>query len=125
MRSESTARDNRDPRERQDAASNSGAATHREELVLTIRQLIREEIQAVAPIAGEMLTIAQAAALAGYGVTKIREWLKAGTLRRYGEGRGVRVNRRELQELMARQHSQGTTSAEIERMAERVFRGRR
>ncbi len=100
-----------------------GATGEREaELLQTIRRIVREELQALAPAAGEMLTIAQAAALAGYGVTKIREWLKDGTLRRYGEGRGVRVSRRELQDVMARQHSPASTEVDIERMAEQALR---
>lgn len=98
------------------------AAEQEEALVLTIRRIVREELQALAPAAGEMLTIAQAAALAGYGVTKIRDWLKDGTLRRYGEGRGVRVSRRQLLEVMARQQSPASTEADIERMAERALR---
>ncbi len=115
--------DDQFPRAHHGEARATGAAAEREAaLVLTIRRIVREEIQALAPAAGEMLTSAQAAALAGYGVTQIREWLKSGTLRRYGEGRGVRVNRRELQEVMARQHSPASTEADIERMAERALR---
>lgn len=114
--------DNRAPRELHDAAVDAGESGAHEELVVTIRRIVREELHAAAPAAGEMLTIAQAAALAGYGVTKIREWLKSGTLRRFGEGRGVRVSRRELQAVMARQQVLAVTDEDIERMAERALR---
>ena len=90
-----------------------------EELEL-IRRVVREELQAAG--SGEWLTIAQAAALAGYGVTKIRAWLKDGTLTRYGEGRGVRVSRRQLQEVMARHPEPDVSEATIERRAERALR---
>jgi excisionase family DNA binding protein len=68
------------------------------ELEQMIRRVVREERGSGSD---ELITIAQAAALANYGVTKIRGWLKAGTLKRYGEGRGVRINKAQLLEVLA------------------------
>lgn len=69
------------------------------ELENTIRRVVREELAAREAGQGggaELLTIAEAAALRRVGVTTIRKWMKSGTLKRYGEGRCVRVSRAEL-----------------------------
>jgi excisionase family DNA binding protein len=71
------------------------------ELEQMIRRVVREERGAPQERAVELITIAQAAAAVSLGVTKIRQWLKDGTLKRYGEGRCVRVSRHQLLEVMA------------------------
>ncbi len=77
----------------------------------TIRQVIQEEFRALreelgarrpAPAGPELLTLAQAAANTGLGVSTIRKWLDEGKLNRYGDTpRNLRVSRDEIARLMA------------------------
>ncbi|NNC17677.1 helix-turn-helix domain-containing protein [Corallococcus exiguus] len=86
-----------------------------------IRRVLREELAATPGTSGDLITVTQAAALVSYGVTSIRRWLSDGTLKRYGEGRSVRISRRQLLDVMARESSTTPTDAEIERLAEKAL----
>lgn len=63
-----------------------------------IRTVVREELRAQAPQSApdELISITQAAAQTGYSTSTIRKWFDDGSLKRYGEGRNVRVNKAEL-----------------------------
>lgn len=89
------------------------------ELEQLIRRVVREERGAANAPSDELITIAQAAAAVSVGVTTIRGWLKSGTLKRYGEGRLVRVSRRELLDLMANPKQKGPADS-AEEMARRI-----
>lgn len=82
-----------------------------------IRRVVREE-------RGErdLLSIAEAAAHVGYGVTKIRAWLKDGTLKRYGEGRCVRVSKKQLLQVMEDPPSKRKEPASPEQVAAEALR---
>ncbi|RKH03641.1 helix-turn-helix domain-containing protein [Corallococcus carmarthensis] len=86
-----------------------------------IRRVLREELSAAPGTTGDLLTVTQAAALVSYGVTSIRRWLRDGTLKRYGEGRNVRVSRRQLLEVMAREPGEATSDVDIERLADKAL----
>ncbi|MBN8466157.1 helix-turn-helix domain-containing protein [Corallococcus exiguus] len=86
-----------------------------------IRRVLREELAATPGTSGDLITVTQAAALVSYGVTSIRRWLRDGTLKRYGEGRNVRVSRRQLLEVMARETGEATSDVEIERLADKAL----
>lgn len=97
----------------------------------TLRSIVREEIRSAlreelaarpAPSGPELLTIAQAAASTGLGVSTIRTWLSAGKLNRYGAGRAVRVNRAELDRVVAPKPRPQPTLADIQARAEAVSR---
>lgn len=101
----------------------------------TIRAVVREEIRAAlrelrqpappATSAEPYLTIAQAAALACVGGTTVRDWLRAGKLNRYGQGKRVLINRAELERLLAPKPkpSPVLTDADLDERAERLARG--
>jgi excisionase family DNA binding protein len=88
----------------------------------SIRRIIREELQA-SGVVSDLITVAQAAALVSCGVGTVRIWLREGLLTRQGKGRNIRVSRRELLELMARQPAESPlTDADIEAKAARMLR---
>lgn len=93
------------------------------ELEQMIRRVVREERGDGSGAESELITIAQAAALVMCGVTTIRTWMKAGTLKRYGEGRVVRVNRRQVLEVMA--NPSRAEAKDPEEMARQIVRGLR
>ncbi|QSQ17242.1 helix-turn-helix domain-containing protein [Myxococcus landrumensis] len=82
-----------------------------------IRRIIREELSAAGAV-GDLLTLAQAAALVSVSEATIKRWLRDGVLVRHGEGRTVRISKRQLLEVMARQESSPVSNAELERMAD-------
>lgn len=55
----------------------------------------------VPPEGAEFLTVAQAATLMGVCSRTVREWVKSGKLRRYGERRLFRVRRDEVRAVLA------------------------
>lgn len=61
----------------------------------------------------EFLKVKEAAALVRGCASTIRDWMRKGKLRRYGEGRLVRVRRAELLALMERGGSQATSEEDV------------
>lgn len=68
----------------------------------TIRQLIREEVRAAVreELQPELLTPAMAGELVQRSAKTVLGWVRAGRLKRYGEGRPL-VSRKELLALLA------------------------
>jgi excisionase family DNA binding protein len=94
-----------------------------EQFEVTLRRIIREELQAIAPGASQdLLTYAEAAAEFRCGVSTLRKWAREGKVRRYGEGRCVRVSRREMLALLAVPRTAEATTADLEAYADAVLR---
>ncbi len=102
-----------------------------------LRRIVREEVQSAfgsartpradAPAAFELLTLAQAAAMAGCGIPKIRKLITNGKLTKYGEGRSLRVDRPELVALLkglATKNAATPSEADLNAQAEEML-GRR
>jgi excisionase family DNA binding protein len=104
------------------------------------RQLLREELRPIREAidglkkvtrsssdADEMLTYAQAAAAAGWGVSTISDYVRRGRLNRYGEGRKARISRTELMALMTpkTQPRAAPAAVDIEARAAKLARGGR
>lgn len=92
-----------------------------------VRAAVREALAEIQPKAGQSdrLTIAEAAAYSRKGVSTIGDWLRIGKLNRYGSGRGVLIDRGELDRLLAPKSTPKKTDAEIAARAERLARGGR
>lgn len=86
-----------------------------------LRRIIREELRG-APMQDELLSPAEAAVVAGYSVSSIQGWLRAGKLTRYGTPRRTRVSRRELLALLTKQQEAPLSDEDIEAKAKRLLR---
>jgi excisionase family DNA binding protein len=77
----------------------------RDELRAAVRDELRsvlEELRVAAPNPEqEFLSVKQAARMAAVSAGTVRSWLQRGQLRRFGEGRVVRVRREDLVRLLA------------------------
>ncbi|RYZ37449.1 MAG: DNA-binding protein [Myxococcaceae bacterium] len=92
------------------------------ELVESIRKVVREELRAHASTDGrEYLKVEEAATLARGGHSIIRNWIKDGTLKRYGTKGRVLVSRRELQAVLEQRPEESLSDAEIERRADQLL----
>lgn len=85
-----------------------------------MRAIAREEALRVlrsappASLADDFLTLEQAAALAHVSLSTIKTWLRRGDLKRWGEGRAVRVRRDELVAYLApKQTERVASNAEV------------
>nr|WP_242544812.1 helix-turn-helix domain-containing protein [Corallococcus sp. NCSPR001] len=72
----------------------------------------------------ELLSQAEAAALARCSVSTIREWQRRGILKRYGQGRASLVKRSELFAPKA-QAARASDKAELDAKAEAILKGGR
>ena len=69
----------------------------RETVREVVREVIREELRAQGQVTpGERLTYRKAAELISMSASTIRKWVHAGMLKKFGEGRGARVERAEV-----------------------------
>jgi hypothetical protein len=93
----------------------------------TIRRIIREEIQsAVSKFSSRVMdgerraTRTEAAAAAGISPATLKAWVRAGKVREYGKGRGVRYS---ITEVLAVQPDKDTFS--VDARVDEIFGGKR
>ncbi|NTX57959.1 helix-turn-helix domain-containing protein [Myxococcus sp. CA039A] len=83
-----------------------------------MRKVVREELAALTN--GDLLTIAEAAALIRGGERTIQEWFRSGHLKRMKHGRKVLVSRTELMEVL-KQEPAALSETELEARANQLL----
>jgi len=67
-----------------------------------LRSAFEEALRTVKPTSGqEFLSVKEASRVAGVSAGTVRTWIQKGHLRRFGEGRVVRIRREELIQWLA------------------------